>query len=290
MTYKLAIGDRTYSSWSLRGWLMFAKFDIPVEVKTARMYTPEFLEMLKDFGGGRTVPAMRNGDVIVSDSIAMAEALAEKHPNMWPADPVARGFARSIVAEMHAGFFALRDACTMNLRAGFEGFKPSDAVLKDVTRIDEIWTEARTRFGASGPWLFGEYSIADVFFAPVATRFVTYDLPASEVVQAYVDTTITDTTFRQWRARGLAENFIQSGYDLDLPMVPWAGWTPIPAQEVSGHTPINTTCPFSGDPVNEDCQIEIDGKVVATCRAFCRAKFIADPEAWPEMMEIVTGG
>lgn len=289
MTYKLAIGDRTYSSWSLRGWLMFAKFDIPVEVKTARMNTPEFREMLKGFGGSRTVPAMRNDDVVVSDTLAMAETLAETHSNMWPSDPVARGFARSIVAELHSGFVPLRDACTMNLRVGYDGFQPSEAVLKDVARIDAIWTEARTHFGANGPWLFGEYSIADVFYAPVVTRFVTYGLPASQVAQAYIDTTITDTTFRQWRARGLAENFIQPGYDLDLPMVSWAGWTPIPAHEVSGRTPINTTCPFSGDPVSEDCQIEIEGKIIATCRAFCRAKFIADPEAWPEMMEIVRG-
>ncbi len=221
MTYQLAIGDRTYSSWSLRGWLMFAKFDIPVEVKTARMYTPEFLEMLKDFGGGRTVPAMRNGDVVVSDTLAMAETLAEDHTGMWPADPVARGFARSIVAEMHSGFFALREACTMNLRVGFDGFEPSEAVLKDVARIDQIWTEARTRFGADGPWLFGQYSIADVFYAPVVTRFVTYSLPRSELAEAYIQTTISDPTFQQWRADGLAENYIQPGYDLDLPMVPW---------------------------------------------------------------------
>ncbi len=221
MTYQLAIGDRTYSSWSLRGWLMFAKFDIPVEVKTARMYTPEFFEMLKDFGGGRTVPAMRNGDVVVSDTLAMAETLADDHPGMWPADPVARGYARSIVAEMHSGFTALRSACTMNLRVGFSGFKPSEAVLKDCTRIDQIWTEARTRFGASGPWLFGEYSLADVFYAPVVTRFVTYSLPRGDAAAAYIQTTITDPTFIAWRDAGLAENYIQPGYDLDLRMVAW---------------------------------------------------------------------
>ena len=221
MTYTLAIGDRTYSSWSLRGWLLFAKFDIPVTVKTARMYTPEFFDLLKDFGGGKTVPAMRNGDIVVSDTLAIAETLADDHPAMWPADPVARGFARSIVAEMHSGFVPLRSACTMNLRVRFNGFEPSADVLKNTTRIDQIWTEARTRFGASGPWLFGDYSIADVFYAPVATRFYTYDLPRSDLAEAYIQTTITDPMFIEWRDAGLAENFIQPGYDLDLPMVPW---------------------------------------------------------------------
>lgn len=223
MTYTLAIGDRTYSSWSLRGWLMFAKFDIPVEVKTARLYSPAFLEMLKDFGGGRTVPAMRFGDVVVSDTYAMAETLAERHPNLWPSDPVARGFARSITAEMHSGFGPLRDACTMNLQHCFDGFVVSDAVQKDISRIEALWTEARSRFGADGPWLFGEHSLADVFYAPVATRIVTYNLPVSDVARAYAQTTITDAALVEWREAGLAENFVQPGYDLDLPRVAWPG-------------------------------------------------------------------
>ena len=227
MTYSLAIGDRTYSSWSLRGWLLFAKFDIPATVHTARMYTPEFLDMLSGFGGGRLVPTIHfdtpKGTVIVSDTLAIAETLNARHPekNMWPLDPAACGFARSIVAEMHSGFAALRNGCTMNLRHRYHGFNPSETVLTDLARIETIWTEARIRWGGDGPWLFGDYSIADAFFAPIATRLVTYDLPMGDIVRNYVHTTVNDAAFKQWRADGLAENFVQPGYDMDLETVSW---------------------------------------------------------------------
>ena len=227
MTYSLAIGDKTYSSWSLRGWLLFAKFDIPVKVQSARMYSPEFLTMLESFGGGRLVPAMRieqpEGSVIVTDTLAIAETLAERHPEktMWPQDPIARGFARSITAEMHSGFSALRNDCTMNLRHCYKGFSPSDAVLSDVTRVELIWTEARLRWGTAGPWLFGEYTIADAFYAPLATRLLTYGLPMSALVSEYVQTTINDAAFKEWRKSGLAENYVQPGYDMDLETIPW---------------------------------------------------------------------
>ena len=224
--YTIAIGDRTYSSWSLRGWLMFAKFDIPVTIKSARMYSPEFVEMLKGFGGGRLVPAIRFGDndeVVVSDTLAIAETLAERHPDnhMWPENSAARGFARSIVAEMHTGFGHLRNDCTMNLRHSYKGFVPSDGVLSDVARVNSIWSMARTTWGSAGPWLLGEYSIADAFFAPVATRLLTYGLPVDALAQDYVQTTINDPAFKNWRADGLAENYVQPGYDMDLETLSW---------------------------------------------------------------------
>lgn len=227
MTYSLAIGDKTYSSWSLRGWLLFKKFDIPVTVETARMYSSEFIAMLANFGGGRLVPAIRfdtsGGPVIVSDTLAIAETLAERHPDkkMWPQDPAARGFARSITAEMHSGFSALRNDCTMNLRHCYCGFTPSEKVLTDLARVETIWTEARTRWGSNGPWLFGGYSIADAFYTPLATRLLTYDLPMSKIANDYVQTTVNDLSFKQWRAEGLAENYVQPGYDLDLETIPW---------------------------------------------------------------------
>ena len=163
------------------------------------------------------------GPVIVSDTLAIAETLAERHPdkNMWPQDPVARGYARSITAEMHSGFTALRNDCTMNLRHCYRGFTPSDAVLSDIARTETIWNEARSRFGANGPWLFGEYSIADAFYAPLATRLLTYGLPMSATSSEYVQTTIADETFKEWRAGGLAEDYVQPGYDMDLSVVPW---------------------------------------------------------------------
>ena len=227
MTYSLAIGDKTYSSWSLRGWLLFAKFGVPVNVHSARMYSPEFTAMLENFGGGRLVPAMNidlpEGPVIVTDTLAIAETLAERHPdkNMWPQDLIARGFARSITAEMHSGFTALRNDCTMNLRHCYDRFSASDAVLSDVARVETIWTKARSRWGASGPWLFGEYSIADAFYAPLATRLLTYGLPMSTLAGDYVQATINDAAFKKWREDGLAENYVQPGYDMDLETIPW---------------------------------------------------------------------
>ncbi len=109
----------------------------------------------------------------------------------------------------------------MNLRHCYRGFTPTDAVLSDITRIEIIWNEARLRWGANGPWLFGEYSIADAFYAPLATRLLTYDLPMGAVASNYVQTTITDTAFKEWRAGGLAENYVQPGYDMDLETIPW---------------------------------------------------------------------
>ena len=285
--YELAIGDRTYSSWSLRGWLMFVKFDIPVTVRSAVMKTPAFTQLLADFGNARTVPAMRNGDVIVSDSLAMAETLAEQHPLMWPEDPVARGVARSLVAEMHAGFSALRAACPMNLRRCYDGFAISDAVRSDVARIDMMWQDARRRFGSRGPWLFGEYSLADVFFAPVAMRFATYQLPVSDVASDYISAHMHDRDFRQWRACGLAENHVRDYYDLDLPERAWPGPAALQAKAVRVGEAINANCPFSAQPVVSQGLADLNGTVIGFCNGFCRDKFVADPEAWPKAMAVL---
>ncbi|WP_297971880.1 glutathione S-transferase, partial [uncultured Amaricoccus sp.] len=194
MAYVLAIGDRAYSSWSLRGWLAFAKFDIPVTPRLARLYAPEFAALLAaDFAPARTVPALRieeaGGNLVLWDTLAIAETLAERHPErgLWPADPAARCLARSLAAEMHAGFTALRSACPMNLRRCYAGFVPDAAVLADLAQIEALWTAARTRHGGGEPWLFGAYSLADVFFAPVATRIATYGLPAGPAAMAYVE-------------------------------------------------------------------------------------------------------
>jgi len=224
--YSLAIGDRTYSSWSLRGWLLFKKFDIPVSILAAHLNTPEFTKLLSQFGGAKTVPALRidaGENVLIWDSLAIAETLAERHPEkyLWPLNSAARGFARSITAEMHSGFSHLRNDCTMNLQHVYKGFQPTDRLRKDVARIEHIWSTARKQFGAAGPWLFGEYSIADAFFAPVATRFLTYGLDLNNLARSYLETTLSDPDFMEWRADGLAENCIQPGYDLVLETADW---------------------------------------------------------------------
>jgi glutathione S-transferase len=287
MSYELAIGDRTYSSWSLRGWLLFETFGLPVKTRSARMYSADFTTLLADFAPARLVPAMKTpeGDVVY-DTLAMTETLAERHPDLpiWPTDPAARALARSVTAEMHAGFAALRTDCTMNLRSAFQGFQPSDAVRADLARLDLLWTKARQTFGSKGPWLFGTWSAADVFYAPVATRIATYRLPVSDLAADYVAAHLANPAFRRWRAMGLAENYIQPGYDPDLPALPWPGPQPLHATAVTQGQPENQTCPYSGRPVTD--LMQIDGRVFGFCNPFCRDKTVADPLAWPDFAAI----
>lgn len=228
MTYLLAIGDRAYSSWSLRAWLAFARFGLPVHVELGRLYTDDLPALLARFAPARTVPALRvtDGDqaFVLWDSLAIAETLAERHPEagFWPAGPAARALARSLAAEMHAGFPALRLACPMNLRRAYVDFEPSAAVRADLARVEALWQSARAVAG-EGPWLFGDYSLADAFFAPVAARIATYDLPVGPEAAAYVAAHLGEPAFLDWRAEGLADPYVQQIYDLDLPERPWPG-------------------------------------------------------------------
>lgn len=286
MKYELAIADKIYSSWSLRGWLLFSKFEIPVKTRTARMYDPGFHEMLADFAPARLVPAMKFDGHVVTDSLAMAETLAEQNSdkNMWPADPAARALARSLVAEMHSGFVELRTDCTMNLRRHYPDFEPSEKVLADTARIEQLWSLARTQFGGNGPWLFGDYSIADVFYAPVATRFATFNLPRNEISDAYIQAHLEDPAFRRWRAKGFAQNYVQPGYDKDLPEGTWPGPKALDASSADTGPSVNSACPYSGDPVTDF--LEFEGRLYGFCNPFCRDKTLADPEAWPDFMAL----
>lgn len=224
MTYELLIGDRSYSSWSLRGWLLFKKFDIPVSVTDTRLYEPGFSASLRPFAPARTVPVVRLPEGgIVMESLAIAETLAERHPDagFWPEGPNARAFARGITAEMHAGFTAIRSACPMNLRCSFESFPVGDDMRPELARLETLWAAAR-EMASDGPWLFGRYSVADAFHAPVATRLATYSLPVSDLAQSYIDTTISDPAFLEWRRRGL-QDAPQSAYDMPHPVKDWPG-------------------------------------------------------------------
>jgi glutathione S-transferase len=220
MTYTLAIGERTYSSWSLRGWLAFAAFGLEVEVVPVRLDHPEFLADLAPFAPARSVPALRiEGVGVVWDSLAIAETLAERHPEIafWPRDPLARMQARAMAAEMHAGFTALRGGSTpMNLRATFLGLVPSAAVLKDLARIEALWEAAPGR-----PWLFGDYTLADAFFAPVAARIAAYRLPVGPRAQEYTAAHLAHPAFRAWRAAALADPRRVEADETGLPEGPW---------------------------------------------------------------------
>ncbi|MGZ9811833.1 glutathione S-transferase [Pseudoroseicyclus sp. H15] len=231
MTYELFIGDRSFSSWSLRGWLMFEAFGLPYRVTEVGLYIGTMAEDLAPAGPARLVPAMKTpeGDVVF-DTLAMAETLAERHPEagLWPGAPAARALARSIVAEMHSGYGALRADCPMYLRHAWAGFTPSEAVLADLTRIETLWSLARSRHGQSGPWLFGAYSLADAFHAPVAARIAAYGLPVSDDAAAYVARHLAHPAFLKWRAAGEAIAYPDLPYQLDLPTAPWPAPPPEP--------------------------------------------------------------
>lgn len=224
MTFDLYIGDRTYSSWSLRGWLMLEKFGLAHRIHMVRLYGGGLARDLAAIPPARTVPAMRTPEGhVLTDSLAMAETLAERHPDagLWPADPAARALARSVAAEMHSSFTALRSACPNNIAHTWIGFDPPEAVRADLARIEYLWDFARSRFGGTGPWLFGRYSLADVFYAPVACRITTYGLPVGAPARAYVAAHLSDPAFLAWRAEALTETRATDPYPLDLPRGDW---------------------------------------------------------------------
>lgn len=289
--YEILIGDRSYSSWSLRGWLMFDSFGLPVRVRMARLYEPGFAAALADFATAATVPVMRTpAGTVVSDSLAIAEELASRHPaaGHWPADPEHRAVARRLVAEMHAGFAALRDHCPMNLRVSYTDCAPPAAVLADLARIEAIWAAARAAVGGAGPWLCGAWTAADAFFAPVAARIAGYNLPVGPEAAAYVAAHMAHPSFRRWRALGLVEGPDQPAYARPWPRRPWPGPAPLAARAVAEGRPENDACPYSGRPATH--LLEIGGRVFGFCNATCRDKTVADPAAWPAFMALLGEG
>ena len=287
MTYDLVIGDRAYSSWSLRGWLFFDAFGIPVTLHRARLYTDELPNLLKSFHPARTAPTMRTPEgAVVPETIAIAEELASRHPEagLWPADPKARAIARALAAEMHAGFSALRSHCPMNLRVSYTDCAPPPEVLADLARLDVIWSWARAETASKTPWLCGAYSVADAMFAPVATRIATYNLPVTPAAMEYVTAHLAHPSFRRWRAMGLVDGPDQDFYRRLYPRRDWPGPQPLPARAVEGAEAENATCPYSGSPVTH--VLELDSRRFGFCNAFCRDKTMADPEAWPAFMAL----
>ena len=284
--YSLLIGDRAYSSWSLRGWLLFDAFNLPVTTQVTTFYVPQFDDDLIPFAPARTVPALRLPEgPVIADSLAIAEELATRHPEagLWPSDPAARAIARHLAAEMHSSFGALRSHCPMNLRTAYSDCAPTEGVLADVARIERLWAWALDHSG--GPWLSGDYSIADVFYAPIAARFAGYGLPLSPRAQAYVQAHLAHPSFRRWRAMGLVSGPDQAVYRREHPQAPWPGPAPLPATARDSGPSINATCPYSGKPVTHF--LEVGGTVLGFCNAFCRDKTGADPQAWPQAMALL---
>lgn len=224
MTYELYIGDRMFSSWSLRGWLMFEKFDIPCSTHLVGLYSGTMAQQMAHLAPARLVAAMRTPDgTVVGETMAMAETLAEHFPEkqMWPADPAQREAARWLCAEMASGFSALRSQCPMQLQYCHVGFEVSDTLKADLERIETLWAHARAVSGAKSGWLFGDYSLADCFYAPVAARIVGYGLPVSEETLAYCHHTLADPAFVTWRKDAHEITYDPDPYALPLANTPW---------------------------------------------------------------------
>ena len=202
--YTLYIGNKTYSSWSLRGWLATKLSGAPfreVVIQLRGTYNPDN----RAFSPTALVPVLHDGATHVWDTLAIGEYLAERHPGMWPADSAARAWARSIAAEMHSGFGALRNDMTMCIRERIDVRPWSEAVVANIGRVEEIWTESRQRFGAGGDFLCGAFSLADVFYAPVAYRFQTYDVRPAGAAGTYLQALLAHPFLHEWEVAALAE-------------------------------------------------------------------------------------
>ncbi|GLH76342.1 glutathione S-transferase [Bradyrhizobium sp. SSBR45G] len=212
MTLKLVIGNKNYSSWSMRPWLALRGCDIAFEEIVIPLYTSDPADkarILKHSPAGK-VPILIDGAVTVWDSLAIIEYLAERFPEaaLWPADAAARAQARSVSAEMHSGFQALRNECPMNLHREIRPVELSADAKANIARVEDIWRDCRASFGAGGPFLFGRFSGADAMFAPVVTRFHSFAVPVSAETRAYMDTMMAMPAFAAWVRDGLAETWI----------------------------------------------------------------------------------
>jgi glutathione S-transferase len=218
--YRITIGDKAYSSWSLRGWLLLAAFDLPFEEILVRMYDPAFDAMQAANAPARTVPQIEwdeDGQTRrVWDTLAIAETLAERHPDagIWPADPHHRAIARCLAAEMHSGFSALRGACPMNIHRDPTPLKVvPEGVAADVARLGQIWSWAQGQTG--GPWLGGaSFSAVDAFYAPVALRLHAYRLSAPGTV-SFSNALLQNNSVTKWTKMAKCDGRILSIYDVD---------------------------------------------------------------------------
>jgi glutathione S-transferase len=211
MALQLVIGNKNYSSWSMRPWLALRASDIAFDEIFIPLYTGDAdKQRILSFTRSGKVPALIDGDVTVWDSLAIIEYLAERFPeaNLWPKDRAGRAHARSISAEMHSGFAALRNECGMNLHRPVGAITLSEQARADIARVEQIWTECRERYANFGPFLFGSFGGADAMFAPVVHRFRTYAIALAPPAKAYMETMMSLPAFEEWTRAGLAETLM----------------------------------------------------------------------------------
>jgi glutathione S-transferase len=211
MALKLVIGNKNYSSWSMRPWLALRASNIIFDEVFIPLYTGEAdKKRILSFTHSGKVPALIDGDVTIWDSLSIIEYAAEKFPEarLWPEDRARRAHARSISAEMHSGFAALRNECGMNLHRPVGAIALTADARADIARVQQIWTDCRERYGKSGPFLFGAFGGADAMFAPVVHRFRTYAIAVGPEVKAYMDTMMALPAFQEWTRAALAETLV----------------------------------------------------------------------------------
>jgi len=218
MALKLVIGNKNYSSWSMRPWLALRANHIAFDEVFIPLYTGEAdKQRLLSFTHSGKAPALIDGDVTIWDSLSIIEYLAERFPEkgLWPEDRASRAHARSISAEMHSGFMALRYECGMNLRRPVGAIPLSADARANIARIEQIWVECRARYGKRGPFLFGTFGAADAMFAPVVHRFRTYAIEVARQAQNYMDTMMALPAFAEWTQAGVAETLIIEKFEDD---------------------------------------------------------------------------
>ena len=208
--FKIVLGNKNYSSWSLRGWLALKRCGVAFDEEVVPLYQDDWRARLLAVSPAGKVPVLLHDGQAIWDSLAIAEYLAELFPaaGLWPEEREARALARAVSAEMHAGFAALRNAMPMNFRGDIQAPRRDAAVEADIARVAELWRDCRTGFGAGGPFLFGEFSAADAFYAPVAARFAAYDVELPELAAAYRDAVLAWPDVDEWRRAAVAEPWV----------------------------------------------------------------------------------
>jgi len=204
----LIMGNKNYSSWSLRPWLLMKHLGLEFAERVIPLDTPEYARDVVAVSPTRRVPVLSHGTLRVWDSLAICEYVCELAGRGWPKEREARAIARAACAEMHAGFSILRSQWPMNVRASGRRTAPNPERSAEIARVESLWAECRSRFGAAGPWLFGEFSVADAMYAPVVMRLRTYGATVHDTTAAYMATVLDDTHVREWQAAAAAESWI----------------------------------------------------------------------------------
>lgn len=213
----LIIGNKNYSSWSLRAYMALAGFQIPFDETLIRLGEPAFDKAARRHSKAGLVPILKHQSLMIWDTLAIMEYLYETWPKkqMWPKNKATRAVARCVSAEMHSGFGGLRNACPMNLRRPQKPVPMNEAALKDVARLEAIFAECRKKHGKGGPFLFGRFSLADAMFAPVLTRLETYTIPVKPTTRAYIQAVLNTQAFKAWKTAALIETWIVPHDEVD---------------------------------------------------------------------------